>query len=145
MGGKTKHPSALADSQRSLLCLSVPHCGVGEEGTEHQRVAKPRSVAWLEQQGLQCHQSSPAASEQSCRQQLPSPCQRRLRPLAQNANPAPQPRQGWSKHTNQFNSSTRGIGEDRATATSVWLSSKMQLSWESCRKSKQNCGLLTFT
>lgn len=108
-GGKTKHPSALADSQGSLLCLSVPHCGVGEEGTEHQRVAKPRSVAWLEQQGLQCHQSSLAASEQSCRQQLPSPCQRRLRPLAQNANPAPQPQQGRSKHTNQFNSSTRGI------------------------------------
>lgn len=48
--------------------------------------------------------------EQSCRQQLPSPCQRRLPPLAQNANPVPRPRQGRSKHTNQLNSSASGIG-----------------------------------
>lgn len=55
-------------------------------------------------------------SEQSCREQPPSPRQRRLRPLAQNANPVPQPRQGWSKRTNQLSSSTNGIGVDRATA-----------------------------
>lgn len=109
---------------------------VGEEGTEHQGAAKPGSVAWLEQQGLQCHQSSRAAFRAELLPAAPQPCPR---PLAQNANPVPSPGRTGA-NTNQLNGSARGI-----RAGSVGLSSKTQLSQESCRKSRQNHGFLAFT